>query len=236
MALFGEKYGKVVRVVKMGDFSMELCAGTHLDNTAKIGLARIVGESSVAAGVRRIEVVTGLGVLRLIDEQKALIDESTKVLRLNNTQDIPKKALALQDEIRALKRELEAANEKLSASKLDGMLAGAVEVGGLKLISAKIEDNPNAARALTDKIKAEIPNAVALVACINGDKLNFACGCGKDAVALGANAGAVCKAVSVICGGNGGGRPDSAMSGAKDISKVDEALAAAQRILSGMLK
>ncbi len=236
MALFGEKYGKLVRVVRMGDFSMELCAGTHADNTAKIGLLRITGESSVAAGVRRIEAVTGLGVLALINEQKALIDDSAKVLRVNNTQDIPKKAAQLGEEIRALKRELETANEKLSASKLDGMIAGAVNVGGVKLICAKIEDNPNAARAITDKIKAEMPDAVALIAAVNGDKLNFASACGKDAVARGAHAGMLCKAVSTICGGNGGGRPDSAMSGAKDISKVDEALKAAEAILADMIK
>ena len=236
MALFGEKYGKVVRVVKMGDFSMELCAGTHADNTAKIGLLRITGESSVAAGVRRIEAVTGLGVLSLINDQKALIDESTRVLRLNNTQDIPKKAAQLQEDIRALKRELEAANEKLSASKMDAMLSGAVDVSGIKLIAVKIDDNANAARALTDKVKSEMADAVCLVAAVSGGKLNFAAGCGKDAVARGAHAGMLCKAVSAICGGNGGGRPDSAMSGAKDIDKVDEALSAAAEILSGMLK
>ncbi len=236
MALFGEKYGKVVRVVKMGDFSMELCAGTHLDNTAKAGLLKITSEASVAAGVRRIEATTGYGVLAVISEQKALIDESTKVLRLNNTQDIPKKAAQLQEDIRALKRELEAANEKLSASKLDGMIAGAKEVGSLKLITSKINDNPNTARAMTDKVKAEVPNSVTLIAVVNGDKLNFVCSCGKDAVAAGAHAGMLCKEVSVMCGGNGGGRPDSAMSGAKDISKVDEALNCAADILAGMLK
>jgi len=236
MALFGEKYGKVVRVVKMGDFSSELCAGTHLDNTAKAGLLRIVSESSVAAGVRRVEAVTGYGVLRLICDQKSLIDESTRVLRLNNTQDIPKKAAQLQEDIRALKRELEAVNEKLSASKLDGMIADAADVCGLKLVCAKINDNPNSARAMTDKIKAEMPEAVALIAVINGDKLNFVCACGKDAVAKGAHAGMLCKAVSVMCGGNGGGRPDSAMSGAKDVSKVDEALKSAESILADMIK
>ena len=236
MALFGEKYGKVVRVVKMGDFSSELCAGTHLDNTAKAGLLRITSESSVAAGVRRVEAVTGYGVLELIREQKNLIDESTRVLRLNNTQDIPKKAVQLQEDIRALKRELDAANEKLSASKLDGMAANAIDVKGAKLVCAKINDNPNSARAMTDKIKAEMPDAVALIAVVNGDKLNFVCACGKDAVAKGAHAGMLCKAVSVICGGNGGGRPDSAMSGAKDVSKVDEALKSAEAILADMIK
>ena len=236
MALFGEKYGKVVRVVKMGDFSMELCAGTHLDNTAKVGLLKVVGESSVAAGVRRIEAVTGLGVLELIKEQQQLIDMTAQKLKVNNSRDIAKKAAQLQEELKAGKRELEAANEKLSASKLDAMKDNAVDVKGLKLICARIEDNPNNARAVTDKIKAEMPDAVALIAAINGDKLNFACACGKEAVAHGAHAGMLCKAVSAICGGNGGGRPDSAMSGGKDIAKVDEALSAASAILSDMIK
>lgn len=236
MALFGEKYGKVVRVVKMGDFSMELCAGTHLDNTAKVGLLKVVGESSVAAGVRRIEAVTGLGVLELIKEQQQLIDMTAQKLKVNNSRDIAKKAAQLQEELKAGKRELEAANEKLSASKLDAMKANAVDVKGIKLICARIEDNPNNARAVTDKIKAEMPDAVALIAAINGDKLNFACACGKEAVAHGAHAGMLCKAVSAICGGNGGGRPDSAMSGGKDIAKVDEALSAASAILSDMIK
>ncbi len=236
MALFGEKYGKVVRVVKMGEFSTELCAGTHLDNTAKVGLFKIVGESSVAAGVRRIEAVTGLGVLDVIKEQKALIDETAQKLKVNNANDIAKKAAQLQDEIKSAKREIEAANEKLSASKFDAMKANAVDVSGLKLICAKINDNPNSARALTDKIKAEMSDAVAVIAAVSGDKLNFAAACGKDAVARGAHAGMICKAVSAICGGNGGGRPDSAMSGAKDVAKVDEALAAAASILADMIK
>ena len=119
---------------------------------------------------------------------------------------------------------------------MDGMLSGAVDVCGVKLICTKIDDNPNAARALTDKVKAEMADAVCLVAAVNGGKLNFACGCGKDAVAKGAHAGMLCKAVSTICGGNGGGRPDSAMSGAKDIAKVDEALKAAETILADMIK
>ena len=236
MALFGEKYGKIVRVVKMADFSVELCGGTHLDNTAKVGLFKITGESSVAAGIRRVEAVTGLGVLDVIKTQKALIDETAQKLKVNNANDVAKKAAQLQDEIKSVKRELDAANEKLSASKFDSMKANAVDVKGIKLICAKIDDNANSARALTDKIKAEMPDAVALIAAVNGDKLNFAAACGKDAVSKGAHAGMLCKAVSTICGGNGGGRPDSAMSGAKDLSKVDEALAEAVNVLSDMIK
>ncbi len=235
MALFGEKYGKVVRVVKMGDFSSELCAGTHLNNTAKAGLFKIISESSVAAGVRRVEATTGYGVLSIINEQKALIDQSTKTLRLNNSFDMPKKAAQLTEEVRALKRELEAAEEKLTLAKLDSILAGAKDIGSLKLVTVRSNDNVNAARAMTDQIKANVPNSVTVIATVNGDKLNFVCGCGKDAVAKGANAGAICKEISVICGGNGGGRADSAMSGAKDISKVETALSKAEEILRGMI-
>ena len=236
MALFGEKYGSVVRVVKMGDFSMELCAGTHLDNTAKAGLFKIVAESSVAAGVRRIEATTGLGVIDMMREQKQLISETAQKLKVNNTHDIAKRAAQLQDELKAAKRELDALNEKLSLSKLDAMINGAVDVNGIKLITAKIEDSANNARAITDKIKATMPLAVAVVAAINGDKLNFAASCGKDAVSRGANAGMLCKAVSAVCGGNGGGRADSAMSGGRDVSKVDEALGIAQETLASMIK
>ena len=135
-----------------------------------------------------------------------------------------------------MKRELETANDKLSASKLDGMIANAVSVKGVKLVLAKLNDNPNNARSLGDKIKAEYPDSVTLIAVIGGDKLNFVCACGKDAVAAGAHAGMLCKAVSAICGGNGGGRPDSAMSGAKDVSKVDIALSSAESILADMIK
>ncbi|MBR6742114.1 MAG: alanine--tRNA ligase, partial [Clostridia bacterium] len=233
--LFGEKYGKTVRMVKAGDFSTELCGGTHLDNTAKAGLFKIISESSVAAGVRRIEGTTALGVLSELDNKDAIITEAAKELKATNASDIVRRIAALQAELKEAKRELDIANAKLSASKLDGILASKKQVGSVYLIAAEVDMKPNAARALCDKVKAEHPDCVALFAAVSDGKLNFAAACGPDAVKAGAHAGNLCKEVSVICGGNGGGRPDSAMSGGKDLSKVKDALAAAENILAGML-
>jgi len=235
IALFGEKYGSVVRVIKMGDFSVELCGGTHLDNTAKAGLFRIISESSVAAGVRRIEGTTGLGVLKLLSERDSLISLAASELKAN-ANDIAKRAAQLQSELKAAKKEIDEANEKLSSVKLESILSDAENVGSVRFIRAKLDMKADAARALCDKIKAEKPDTAALFAIINGDKLNFIAACGKEAVLAGAHAGNLCKEVSAICGGSGGGRPDSAMSGAKDITKLDSALASSSKILAGMLK
>ena len=137
MALFGEKYGKVVRMVKMGDFSVELCGGTHLDNSAKAGMFKIISESSVAAGVRRIEAVTGLGVLKLMADKDALIAETAKELKCQNVNDIAKRATAVFDEVKALKREIDQLNSKLAGFRVDELIANAVELDGIKLTSAR---------------------------------------------------------------------------------------------------
>ena len=237
MALFGEKYGSVVRMVKMGSFSTELCGGTHCDNTGKIGLFKIISESSVAAGVRRIEAVTGLGVLKLMEQKDSLISETANELRSANPADIAKRAAGLQAELHALKKEVDSLNAKLAATKLSSVISSSVEVGGLSLISARLEDmQPDAARNLANDIKANNPRAVAVLALVNGDKLNFIASAGKDAVASGAHAGKLVGAVAAISGGKGGGRPDSAMAGGQDFTKIDEALAAASEILKSQLK
>ena len=237
MALFGEKYGNVVRMVKMGNFSTELCGGTHCKNTGKIGLFKIISESSVAAGVRRIEAVTGLGVLRLIADKDALLAEAASELKVQNVSDIAKKASALQAELYNAKREIDALNAKLASTKLDGILSGATPVGAIKLIAARLDDMQiDAARALADGIKTNYADTVAILAVASSDKLNFIAVAGKDALAAGAHAGKLVGAVASICGGKGGGRPDSAMAGGKDVSKIDEALASAKNTLSGMLK
>ena len=237
MALFGEKYGSVVRMVKMGNFSTELCGGTHCDNTGKIGLFKIVSESSVAAGVRRIEAVTGLGVLKLMEQKDTLISEAATELRTQNPSDIAKRAAALQAELHAMKKEVESLNSKLAATKLSSILSSAVEVGGLSLVCARLADmQVDAARNLADDIKANDPKAVAIFALTNGDKLNFIAAAGKDAVAAGAHAGKLVGAVAAISGGKGGGRPDSAMAGGQDSSKIDEALASAAEALKSQLK
>ena len=236
MALFGEKYGKIVRMVKMGNFSTELCGGTHCNNTGKIGLFKIISESSVAAGIRRIEAVTGLGVLNLIAEKDKLICDTAAELKVQNPVDIAKRANMLQGEISSMKKELEALNNKIAGSKLGDVLKNAVSVGSVKLVTASLDMEIDAARSLTDKIKADCPDTVAVVAVKAHGKLNFIAVAGKDAVAAGAHAGKLVGAVASVTGGKGGGRPDSAMAGGQDASKIDEALASAEATLKGMLK
>ena len=237
MMLFGEKYGATVRVVKMGDASTEFCGGTHIDNTAKIGLFKIVSESSVAAGIRRIEVVTGLGVLDLLASKDKLIADTAAELKVQNPADIAKKATQLQGEISGMKKEIESLNSKLAGSKLADVLAGAVTVGSVKLVTYLADGMEiDAARSLSDKIKAENSDMVAVLAVKSGDKLNFIAVAGKDAVAAGAHAGKLVGAVAAVTGGKGGGRPDNAMAGGRDASKVAEALDSAKATLEGMLK
>ena len=231
MALFGEKYGDVVRVVKMGEFSTELCGGTHVDNTAKLGLFKITSESSVAAGVRRIEGVTGIGVLALLGEKDKLIKDTAEVLKAPNAEDLVQRAKQLTEELRSVRHELEAASEKLAASKATSLVESAEKVGNVRLICAKVEMKPDAMRALTDKFKAEYADVVCVLAAVNDGKVNFAVSCGKDAVAGGANAGKIVKQISTLCGGGGGGRPDSASAGGKDASKLDKALATVASLL-----
>ena len=237
MALFGEKYGDTVRMVKMGNFSTELCGGTHCNNTGKIGLFKIVSESSVAAGVRRIEAVTGFGVLQLIAQKDALLADVANGLKVQNVSDVAKKATALQSELYNAKKEIESLNAKLASTKLDGILAGAKQAGAVKLITARLDDMQiDTARALADDIKAKYADTVAVLAVVSSEKLNFIAIAGKDALASGAHAGKLVGSVASICGGKGGGRPDSAMAGGKDTSKVNEALASAESTLLGMLK
>ncbi len=237
MALFGEKYGSVVRMVKMGNFSTELCGGTHCDNTGKIGLFKIISETSVAAGVRRIEAVTGMGVLALIAEKDKLIIDTAAELKVQNPADIAKRAVQLQGEISTMKKEIEALNSKLAGSKLADVLANAQTVGSVKLVTYVADGMEiDAARSLSDKIKAENDDTVAVIAVKSGDKLNFIAVAGKNAVAHGAHAGKLVGAVAEITGGKGGGRPDNAMAGGRDASKITEALDSARATLEGMLK
>ncbi len=236
MALFGEKYGATVRMVKMGNFSTELCGGTHCNNTGKIGLFKIISESSVAAGVRRIEAVTGMGVLALIANKDKLILDTAAELKVQNPADIAKRATQLQSEISTMKHEIEALNSKLAGSKLDEVLASAVTVGSVKLVTFVADGmDLDAARSLCDKIKADHADTVAVIA-VNAGKLNFIAVAGKDAVTAGAHAGKLVGAVASVTGGKGGGRPDNAMAGGQDASKLTEALNSAKATLEGMLK
>ncbi|HEX3039275.1 MAG TPA: alanine--tRNA ligase, partial [Caproiciproducens sp.] len=237
MALFGEKYGKIVRVVTVGDFSREFCGGTHIDNTAKIGLFKIVSESSVAAGVRRIEGVTGAGVLALLNRTIQEIDEAAAVLKLNNSSELVQKTAQLSSELKEKDRTIESLNSKLAALQIDGLFAGAKEVNGVKIITGVFSGTePNALRAMCDKIRDHAPNMVAVLAGIREGKANIAACVAKDALQKGVNAGQIVRQVAQIAGGNGGGKPDSAMAGAKDIDKLEEALAAVEKVVANMIK
>ena len=232
MALFGEKYGDVVRVVKMGDFATELCGGTHVSNTAKVGLFKIVSESSVAAGVRRIEAVTGMGVLTLLAEKQNLINETAKGLKINNPNDIAVKAAQANEEIKALQKENEALRGEIAKGRVADLMKNAVEVNGLKVYTGYFAGtNADALRQMAQGIE----DGIAVLCGEQGGKVTIAASCGKSAIAAGVKAGALVKAVAAVTGGNGGGKPDFAMAGAKDISKVDEALAKAPEIVKSIL-
>ena len=234
MALFGEKYGSEVRVVKIGSTSTELCGGTHVQSTGNIGLFKVISESSVAAGVRRIEGTTGLGVLTLLGERDALIRDTAKELKSPNVNGIAKKAEALQGEIKELRRELESANSQIANAKAEALLSGIKNVGKFKLLAAKVEMRPDQARGLCDTVKEKYSDAVAVFAAVSDGKLNFAVAAGPDAVKAGAHAGNILREVAAICGGKGGGRPDSAMGGGRDIDKIPEALTKAEEILANI--
>ncbi|MBQ5911401.1 MAG: alanine--tRNA ligase [Clostridia bacterium] len=237
MALFGEKYGDVVRVVDAKGFSTELCGGTHVDNTAKIGLLKIVSESSVAAGVRRIEAVTGANVLDLLNKYKGIIEDTADAIKSANPLEVAVKAHSVAAELKEKDKKIEALNAKLAGSKISDLMAGAADVNGVKIITARVDGTqPNDLRTMCDKVKGDNTFAVCLFAAVNGDKLTFCAAAGKDAVAKGANAGNIVREVAKIAGGNGGGKPDSAMAGGKDISKADEAVNAAKDIIAGMIK
>ncbi|MBO5322001.1 MAG: alanine--tRNA ligase [Clostridia bacterium] len=237
MALFGEKYGDIVRVVNAKGTSVELCGGTHVDNTSKLGLFHIVSESSVAAGVRRIEAVTGANVLKVLKEQKALVSEIADNLKAQSPADAPKRATAIMNELKETRQALADAESKLSSGKLADILKDAVEVGELKIATKKLSGVlPDALRQMTDTAKAENDNLVTVLASVNGEKITFCVSCGKTALSAGAHAGNLVREVAKITGGNGGGKPDSAMAGGKNADKIDEALNKAAELLKTQLK
>lgn len=237
MALFGEKYGDIVRVVRAGDFSTEFCGGTHVDNTGKLGLYKILSESSVAAGIRRIEAVTGTGVLDYIYENDKLISSTAAAMKLSNSHEIATKAAALSAQVKTLEKQVEELNAKIASASAKDMLSNAKQIGNIKLIVSRVDGVQGGdLRMMADSAKENDPSTVAVFASVCGEKLSFACACGKDAVASGAHAGNIVRAVAKVAGGKGGGKPDSAMAGGKDVSKVDEALSSAEKTVESMLK
>ncbi len=232
MALFGEKYGDRVRVVWVGDFSREFCGGTHVDNTAEIGLFKIVSEASVAAGVRRIEARTGLGVMELLHEQNQLIQSISGTLKVQNVADLPARCDSLMADLKEKTREIEQLNGKIASMQFGGVLDNAKEVEGVKVVSVMIPDaKPEILRQMGDRIKDKDEAIVIVLA----SSQNLLCVCSKQAVTAGVHAGKVIKEVAAITGGKGGGRPDSAMAGVGDATKIDEALLALEGIVKTVL-
>ena len=239
MALFGEKYGDVVRVVKAGDFSTELCGGTHVDNTGKIGLFKIVSESSVAAGVRRIQAVTGKNVLKYIDEKNNLLYTTAECFKVGNVSALPQKAVAVANDLKAKEKEIASLKAEINSFKTAGIMAGAIDVNGVQLVVYYAgELDANGLRSMAETARDSAPNTVAVIAGSNAEKgtCSFACACGKDAISRGAHAGNIVREVAKVAGGSGGGKPDMAMAGGKEISKIDDALMSANEILKSMLK
>ena len=227
IALFGEKYGDTVRVVDMGEgYSVEFCGGTHLDNTAKVGPFHIQSEFSVASGVRRIEAITGKKTLECMHNNCCTINAVAETLRAKPDEVVAKAAQEIQ-EIRELKQVIEKMKDREFLTEAGQFLVGAKSVKGLKVVS--ISRNGVSAddmRKLGDFLRDKASNVVALIASVNDGKITFLAVCGKDAVARGVRAGDIIKAIAPICGGKGGGKPDSAMGGGSDLLKLDDALAA----------
>ena len=237
MALFGEKYGKVVRVVDAGGWSVEFCGGTHVKNTAQIGCFKILSEASVAAGIRRIEATTGYGVLNLLDDRTAELANTAVALKANNMKDVAARAQAVTAELKEANKQLEIAKAKLASSQINGLFQNAVEVDGVRIVTVYLNGTtPDTLRSMMDKLRDKEPNAVGALIGTDGSKTTLAVGVGKNALARGLKAGALVKQIAAIAGGNGGGKPDFAMAGIRDTSKIDDALNAVEGIVKENLE
>ena len=236
MMLFGEKYGDIVRVVKAGDFSTEFCGGTHVSNSGQIGLFKIVSESSVAAGVRRIIAYTGHSTLAYLNLNESVVKYIASTLKTAEN-EVESRVSTLVSENKELEKEIQKLNAEITKLKSADMFSKPIDVDGLELYVAKVEGTtPDALRSMGDDIKNKGDNVVALIAGTNGEKANLVAVCGKDAIAKGVKAGDLVREVAKLAGGGGGGRPDSAMAGAKDLSKLDEAVAETENIVKSLIK
>ena len=235
VAMFGEKYGDVVRVVEMGEVSMEFCGGTHLDNTAKVGLFRIKSEGSVASGVRRIEAITGKQTLEELRSGQERLIRAAQLLKTTSN-ELESRIGGMLSEMKEIKSQLEKFKEQASLGEARTFLTSAKEVKGLKLVTAQRDGmDANALRKLGDFLRDKEPKIVGVLASVKDGKVTLLAVCGKEAVASGIKAGDIIKAIAPICGGKGGGKPDSAMGGGTEVSKVDDALAAVDDLILSKL-
>ncbi|AKP47910.1 MULTISPECIES: alanine--tRNA ligase [Bacillus] len=225
MALFGEKYGDIVRVVSIGDYSLELCGGCHVPNTSVIGLFKIVSETGIGAGTRRIEAVTGEGAYQLLNSQVALLKEASEKLK-THPKDILTKIDSIQAEMKELQRENESLAAKLSNIEAGSLINQVKQVDGINVLSAKVDaSDMNQLRSMADELKQKLPSGIIVLGSVQKEKVNFIAGVTKDLVAKGFHAGKLVKEVAAVCGGGGGGRPDMAQAGGKHPEKTEEALA-----------
>ncbi|MBQ3216760.1 MAG: alanine--tRNA ligase, partial [Oscillospiraceae bacterium] len=235
-ALFGEKYGDTVRVVKMGEDSMEFCGGTHLDNTAKVGPFRIMSEASVASGVRRIEAYTGKNVMQQMENFNRVILRIAEELK-TTPKDVLSRARNVVTEVKELRQNIERMKDKLASGEIDQVLASARDVSGLRVLTGIRKDMEIAdLRKMGDLLRDKAPDLVAVFASLQGEKISVLAVCGKEAVAKGIKAGTLVKEVCAVCGGSGGGKPDSAMGGGKDATMLDDALAIVDNYVQANVK
>ncbi len=235
VAMFGEKYGEMVRVVEMGDFSMEFCGGTHLDNTAKAGLFHIRSESSVASGVRRIEATTGKLSLEMMGRANEMLQRAAQFFKTSPA-DLLERIEQQANETKELRRMLDKMKAEASVGEARQFLASAKKIGDVDVVTAQRDGlDANALRQMGDFLRDKNPAVVAVLASVKDGKVTFLAVCGKDAVAKGVKAGDLVRSVCTICGGKGGGKPDSAMGGGTDVLKVDDALASVDDFVSKVL-
>ena len=236
MALFGEKYGDEVRVVSMGDYSIELCGGTHLTNTSQIGMFKILSEGGVAAGVRRIEAITGRAVYNYLKEKEEIISNVCSNLKTKED-SLSQKVTSLIEENKSLSKELHDMKTKMSLQAVDSVLDSKLDVNGVNLVTTKFEGmDMNTLKEVADNLRDKLVSGVVVLANITDDKLNLVATATKDAVDKGVHCGNIVKSIAQIAGGKGGGRPNMAQAGAPDVSKVDEALNHASEVLKSQVK
>ncbi len=236
MALFGEKYGNIVRVVKIGDYSKELCGGTHISSTSQAGLIKILSESGIAAGVRRIEALTGHAAIDYLNRKEEMLNEVASSLKSAPDESI-KKIEALNADLKKAQKEIEELRNKLVSSSMDDVMSGVKEIKGIKVLTARFDQmDMQGLRNTSDTFKNKLGSCVVVLATGKDEKVNFVVTATKDLVSKGVHSGNIIKEIAKIAGGSGGGRPDMAQAGGKDASKIDEALEYAMKIIEEQVK
>jgi alanyl-tRNA synthetase len=231
MALFGEKYSDIVRVVQVGSYSIELCGGCHVANTSQIGLFKLISESGIGSGVRRIEAVTGRHAYSFMEGQLDLLKQASALLKSNNN-DVPKRIEALFAQVKEQGRENESLQAKLSRIEAGSLEQNAKTVGDVTVLSAKVNaPTMDALRGIADELKLKLPSAIIILGAVQEDKVNLVAAVSADLVKKGFHAGKIVKEAAAHCGGSGGGRPDMAQAGGKDASKLEEALKLAEELV-----